>query len=297
MQSLNSIQDLFQTELMNLVNRVVVLRCKHEFLEAYKRNVACLPLGKSAWWPINPMQKFEGVVVLLDSAEGDRIEVWAGRTSGPDSGKVNHRKSDGRWTLQVNGPFQFLGLMQASGVKAFLQKTPGNLTTYVDRDRSLDPQVPQWLLPALQRPRRGFDPEHSGDRALVKPGAYSVHHTHGLIVNSLATWLTDLQGYSDLDNILGWHDLHAYDPAGRPELFEVKTAAGNSDIYCALGQLQLYELEVGSSRKTIVLPEEQNAAVAWHAKLFQLDIGLITYSHGLEGYVFTRAVPPQNWHR
>ncbi len=297
MQSLNSIQDLFQTELMNLINRVVVLRCKLKFTEAYKRNVAWLPLGKSAWWPINSTQEFGGVVVLLDSAEGDRIEVWAGRTSGPGSGKANRRASDGRWTLQVQGSFQFLGLMQASGVKEFLQKTPGNLATYVDRDRSLDSPVPQWLLPAQQRPRRGFDPEHCGDRALVKPGSYSVHRTHGLIVNSLAAWLSGLHGYRDLDNILGWHDLHAYDPAGQAELFEVKTAAGNADVFCALGQLQLYELETGPSRKTIVLPEEQNAKAAWHAKLFHLDIGLITYTKGPEGYAFTRAVPPPNWHR
>ena len=297
LQSLNSIQDLFQTELMNLINRVIVVRCKRDYDDAYKRNLAWLPQGKSGWWPISEEREFGGVVVLLDSSDGDRIEVWAGRSLDFNCGKVNRREDDGRWTLQVKGPFQLMGFMQARGVTAFLNTAPGNLTTYIDRNPRLDPYIPQWLLPAEQRPRRGFDPELCGDRAIVEPGTYSTHRTHGLVVNSLAAWLSETQGYSDLDNILGWHDLHAYDPQRNPELFEVKTGAGNADIYCALGQLQLYELETGQSRKTIVLPQEHNSEVAWHEKLFRLNIELITYNVGLDDCSFKRAVPSPLWHR
>ncbi|PJI96875.1 hypothetical protein CLU85_1632 [Acidovorax sp. 69] len=297
MQSLKSIQDLFQTELMNRVTRVIVVRCKREYEEVYERNVAWLPNGQTGWWPISEEREFGGVVVLLDSAEGNRVEVWAGRALGTSSGKINRRDIDGRWTLQVKGPFQFIGFMQAPGVTSFLGTTPGNLATYIDRDHALDPQVPQWLLPADKRPRRGFDPEHCGDRALVQPGAYSAQRTHGAIVNSLAAWLSSTQGYSNLDNILGWHDLHAYNSELNPELFEVKTDSGNADVYCALGQLHLYELETGPSHKTIVLPKAGNTEAAWHEKLFMLNIGLITYETCNEGYLFKREVPSERWHR
>ncbi|WP_157020071.1 hypothetical protein [Acidovorax temperans] len=297
MKTFKSIQDIFQTELMNLVNRVLVVRCKKQYNDAYLRNKEWLLKGRSGWWPIAKHQSFKGVVVLLDSAEGDTIEIWAGSSVGPDSGKVDQDPSSGRWTLQVKGSFQFMGLMQAAGVKAFLDTTPGNLTTYIDRDQLLDPEVPQWLLPAAQRPRRGFDPELCGDRAVVTPGTYSMYREHGLIVNSLAKWLTEDEGYSNLDNALGWHDLHAFTLDGQPELFEVKTDVTNSDIYCALGQLQLYELEVGESRKTLVLPQEKNAEEAWHERLFRLNIQLITYRCHDEGYTFVRAVPRPTWHR
>lgn len=79
------------------------------------------------------------------------------------------------------GFISIYGTDTGSGSKAFLGTTPGNLTTYIDRDQLLDPGVPRWRLPTAQRPRRGFDPELSGDRAVVTPGTYSMYRErHGL---------------------------------------------------------------------------------------------------------------------
>lgn len=297
MPSLKSIQNVFQNELMNLVDCIAVVRCKRDYPDVYLSNKEWLLQGRTAWWPVADDREFGGVVVLLDSADTDRIEVWAGRSMGPNSGKVDRQESGGRWTLQVNGPFQCLGWMQAPGVKSFLGRTPGNLLTYVERNRALDPSVPGWLLPARERARRGFDPEKSGERTFVEPGTYTTHGQHADVVNSLHAWLRNAQGYSDFDNSLGWYDLHAHNAEGAPELFEVKTGAGNTDLYAALGQLQIYELITGPSRKIIVMPQEQNAEHIWHERLYQLNVGLITFETSEAGYVFREAVPSAGWHR
>ena len=297
LKSLKSIQDVFQNELMNLVECIAVVRCKREYRDVYRQNVKWLSEGRTAWWPVGKDRVFGGVVVLLDSAETPRIEVWAGRSEGPDSGKVDPPRSDGRWTLQVNGPFQCLGWVQAPTITSFLGGTPGNLLTYVERDCDLDPSVPGWLLPARERPGRGFDPEKSGDRTFVQPGTYTTNGKHAEIVNSLCEWLITTQGYSDLDNILGWHDLHGYNAQGHPALFEVKTGAGNADVYGAVGQLQMYELVTGPSRKIVVLPQDQNAETIWHERLYKLNLGLITFEDTDAGYVFREPVPSERWHR
>ena len=282
---------------MNLVERVAVVRCKRDYPDVYSRNCEWLPEGKTAWWPVGDERAFGGVVVLLDSADTSRIEVWAGRSKGPDSGKVDRRDSDGRWTLQVDGPFQCLGLMQAPGVTSFLGGTPGNLLTYVERSQDLASPVPAWLMPPRERPGRGFDPEKSGDRTFVTPGTYTINGRHAEIVNSLYAWLQTTQGYSHLDNSLGWHDLHGYNSQGHPELFEVKTGAGNADVFSALGQLQIYELVTGPSRKIVVLPKDQNTEHTWHQRLHQLNLGLITFEQTDAGYLFREATPSERWHR
>ena len=281
---------------MNLVERVAVVRCKREYDDAYPRNREWLLEGKTGWWPIADERAFGGVVVLLDSESTNRIEVWAGRSKGPDSGKANRHDSDGRWTLQVDGQFQCFGLMQAPGVTSFLGSAPGNLITYVERSQDLAPQVPAWLMPPRERPGRGFDPEKAGDRTLVTPGSYTTKGKHAEIVNSLHEWLTTALGYSHLDNSLGWHDLHGYNPQGQAELFEVKTGAGNTDVFGALGQLQIYELITGPSQKIMVLPQNQNAESIWHQRLHQLNVGLITYEPTDAGYVFRKAIPSDRWH-
>ena len=116
-------------------------------------------------------------------------------------------------------------------------------------------------------------------------------------MNSLCEWLTTTQGYRDLDNILGWHDLHGYNSQGHPALFEVKTGVGNADVYGAVGQLQMYELVTGPSRKIVVLPQDQNAETIWHERLYKLNLGLITFEDTDAGYVFREPVPSERWHR
>jgi hypothetical protein len=282
---------------MSLVNHIAVVRCKRDYDDTYERNREWLPQGKTAWWPIGDERAFGGIVVLLDSADTGHIEVWAGRSKGPNSGRLERPDGDNRWALQVEGSFQCLGWMQAPGVTSFLGKSPGNLLTYVERNQDLTPQIPAWLVPPRERPGRGFDPEKSGDRTLVTPGSYTPNSRHADIVSDLHTWLQTTLGYSDLDNCLGWHDLHGYDAQGHPELFEVKTSAGNTDVFCALGQLQVYELVTGPSRKIVVLPKNQNSESTWHERLYHLNLGLITFEQTDAGYLFERAIPSDRWHR
>lgn len=278
---------------MILVERVAVVRCKRDYGDVYLRNVEWLPKGLTAWWPVGDERIFGGVVVLLDSAHSERIKVWVGRSKGVGLCKVNRRHSDRRWTLQVDGPFQCLGWMQAPGIGSFLGRVPGNLLTYVERDRDFSP-VLDWTVTPRARPERGFDPERSGERTSVAPGSYTANGRHAEVVNSLYAWLHTKQGYTHLDNILGWHDLHGYDAKGNSALFEVKTSANNSDVYGALGQLQIYELLTGPSRKAVVLPQEQNAERIWHERLYELDPGLITFETTKAGYVFREAVPAEH---
>lgn len=282
---------------MSQVERVIVLRFKRSHPEYYRRNLEWLPKGLTAWWPIGEEQVFGGVVALVDSEKSDRIEVWVGRSKGPDSGKVNRDEDSGRWTLQVQRPFQCLGWIQAPGITAFLGTPPGNLLTYIERNPDLAPSIPGQHIPAREHPRRGFDPEKSGERTTIEPGTYTTDGTHAKVVNDLHTWLQTTQGYRDLDNVLGWHDLHGFSPEGRPELFEVKTGASNTDVFTALGQLQIYELGTGPSQKTLVLPKEQNAEEAWHERLFRLNLSLITYARSEDGHIFERAVPSGQWRR
>lgn len=281
--SLNSIQgDVFNTDLMAGVQRVVAYRCKERY-DAYQRNVDWLRTGQTGWWPVAEEQEFGGVVILLDSAvHKKRIEVWAGRTVGITSGRLEKR-SDGLWRLGVEGEFRYMGWVPVGKVSAFLGKGMGVTGVYIDASlkKSFKPK----------KIKRGFNRENTGDRALVVPGSYTPDDLHARVVNSLERWLKK-QKYKDSDNQSGDHDLHAFSSEGVPELFEVKSGASQGEVCTALGQLMIYELGTKPSRKIMVLPEAQWAARAWQDTLEKLGIGLMTFVPTEDDFAFTRVSMP-----
>lgn len=104
---MNSIQQIFQQPLFEPVTRVAVFRCPRKS-DSYLRNIEWLINGETGWWSLSHEQHFGGVVILLDSSDKKLIEVWAGRSLVPNSGRLK-RSPKGTWKLAVEGPFQFMG--------------------------------------------------------------------------------------------------------------------------------------------------------------------------------------------
>lgn len=303
---MHSLQELFSDPEFADISRFVVFRCKRpsETITegTYARNVRWLKkLGRTGYWPIQRGQEFGGIVVLMDTLKGKRVEVWAGQSFGTNSGRLERRKDDGRWTLQVKEGFAFYGLLEGTVTEA-IGSTPANVTNYVDRDNTANPRrekfpgSPGKLTTPLQAPEsgrgptsghrpRGFNPEYAGDRVMAVPGSYTPTSLHGEVVNSLHVWLVSL-GYKDLDNQSGWHDMHGQNSEGNWELFEVKSDASQISVYTALGQLQLYGLRTGRSRKFAVLPFTERAVGVWRGELAQLDVGLITFTKKNDSVAF-----------
>ncbi len=67
----------------------------------------------------------------------------------------------------------------------------------------------------------------------------------------------------------------------------------NTDVFSALGQLQIYELATGPSRKIVILPRDQNTEHTWHKRLHYLNLGLITFEQTDVGYLFRDAIPSE----
>ena len=283
--SLQSIQEVFGHPLFTGVSRLIVFRCKRDAGdETYSRNVRWLKEGRTGYWPVHHAQEFGGVVVLLDANK--RVEVWAGRSFGTNSGRVEQRKDDKRWTLQVEGAFEFIGWMEQP-VTAFIgREAIGNTTNYVDFDRSANLRAPKAPAPGMKPTGRGFNPEFAGDRATATPGSYTPTSVHCQVVNAMHAWLVS-RGYKNLDNKSGLHDMHGQNAEGHWELFEVKSAANTTSIYTALGQLQLYGLRTGPSRKIAVLPHKRDVVADWGGKLAQLDVSLVTFIKNDAGFTFT----------
>jgi hypothetical protein len=274
---MNSIQRLFRLPLFEDVNRLALFRCK-QVHDSYKRNIEWLSSGQTGWWSIADKQDFGGVVILLDAMDKARVEVWAGRSFGDDSGR-REINEENRWKLRVEGPFQFMGSIKANEIQLFLSKQPGNGVTYIDRN------VAAPLVPPLVEPARGFNPEFAGDRAPVRPGSYTPNSTHGKAITAFHAWLLT-NGYRDLDNISGWWDMHGIASDGEPHLFELKTDSGTTSVHTAIGQLLMYELETDPCRKIMVLPNSPNCLNIWQQRLAALRIGLITFVETTHGFRF-----------
>jgi hypothetical protein len=290
MRSLTSIQAVFQQEFMTGAQRLVIFRCPRGN-PAYTRNVKSLAEGQTAWWTFADTRQVDGVVVLLDSLREDRIEVWYGRV-GENSGRVRQHPNSTAWLFQVEGRFTLLGLIQAPTMEKFLGRKPGRSSTYVDRVTS-ELDIPLFLNPGPDNPARGFDDENTMDRAMAYPGAYRPGTRHALAIRALRLWL-ESRKYKSLDNRTGYHDIHAFTPEGEPELFELKPDSAPQSVYTAVGQLLMYEMWIGTSRKVIVLPEEPSTTKMWLKKLTALNIDLITYTVDGDGklHLFTEVPRP-----
>lgn len=278
---MNSIQELFVNPNLQGVTRLAVFRCKREF-ESYDRNRKNLPLGRTDWWSLDENQDFGGVVILLDSMDNKFIEVWVGRSSQPNSGRLPQKNAAGKVALKVDEEFLCVGVILHRGVRSFVGQNIGNTVTYVERTGASHLPSP---VPASSGHRR-FNKEFSGDRNVVRPGSYTPNSLHGKAITALHDWLS-AQAYTDLDNAGGGWDMHGFGHDGTPHLFELKTGANTTNVYTAVGQLLLYELVAGNSRKVMVLPHSPQAT-QWKSNLDQLEISLITFSQAADGFAFTQ---------
>lgn len=283
---MQSIQDFFSIAPLNSdsIKRLAVFRCKKgkDFEESYPKNVKWLQQGITGWWEIHKDQDFQGIVLLLDSAAPNLIEIWVGQAYGDNSGRFE-RNNELRWKLKSIQPFELVGVIKNGTVKRFLGKQPGNGVTYIDRTLSTT-SMPQ-PSPSVSTSKRGFNPEFTGEKGEVTPGKFKPRSDHGKFITKLYDWLKSA-GFTSLDNQTGNWDLHGYAKDKTPHLFELKTNSSTSSVYTAVGQLKIYELDSGKSCKWAVLPAEFLTKERWKDKLGKLDIGLITYNR--ETGIFTR---------
>jgi hypothetical protein len=263
-----SIQNIGRDPELQALSRIAVFRCKRKH-PVHTENIRRLSAGWTGWWKVDVDQKFDGVAVLIDAVHSKSVEAWVGVMSGR-----RQRRSDGRWRLDAANGFRCVDILDERAVKAYMGKQPGNGVTYVELHRTPDPSnVPT----AKESPTRGFNPEFSGDRAAVPhPSGYTAQSTHGRIVTALHKRLCSLN-YSNIDNKTGYWDLHGYCPRDQPTLFEVKTRADTASVFCAIGQLLMYEQEVGFSRKVAVLPVSAPVSTKLRQRLSMLDIDLVTH--------------------
>lgn len=82
---MKSIQEAFDASNLQDVDRLAVFRCTRKS-GSYERNLNNLPQGRTDWWRIAEKQDFDGVAILLDSLDGQFIEVWAGKAVQPAGG-------------------------------------------------------------------------------------------------------------------------------------------------------------------------------------------------------------------
>lgn len=276
-----SVHDIKCDPGLQSISRLAVFRCKREY-PVHAENVRRLARGWTGWWEIDQRQRFDGVMVLIDAVRSKSVEAWAGLID-TTPGSREQRPSDGRWRLAVADGFRCVSVLDEGAVKTYLDKQPGNGVTYIDLKGELESGQ---TVPGQYRSKRGFNPEFSGDRASVpKPSGYTPRSTHGRIVTALYERLCSL-GYADIDNKTGYWDLHGYCPHKKPTLFEVKTSADTTSVFCAIGQLLMYEQEIGPSRKFAVLPMSAAGSATLRVKLANLHIGLVTYEPDLESFRF-----------
>jgi hypothetical protein len=122
---MNSIQDVFDDHRMEYVSDLVVFRCMRDS-DAYRRNRNWLKRGWAGWWKV--ARSPDGIVNLIDSEDGNHVEVWAA----PGAKKLKE-DAGGRWVLEASTPFFKLGTTPAAGRKFMGKILTQDGPTYVIR--------------------------------------------------------------------------------------------------------------------------------------------------------------------
>jgi len=120
-----------------------------------------------------------------------------------------------------------------------------------------------------------FNKEHFGKSVVEKKKETLIERTHGIVVNSLANTLKELNYHIGNDSN---RDLLIHN--GNEEIksiFEIKTSASTQSIYTAVGQLLIYSISITTIKSLfIVLPDLLKPKIK--DKLEELNIKPIYYS-------------------
>ena len=118
-----------------------------------------------------------------------------------------------------------------------------------------------------------FRDEHSGNSEKERIGSTTIHRTHGIIVNALASELENRKYHIGNDKN---RDLFIHNNKKITTLFEIKTSTATQNLYEGVGQLIIYSIPIKIHVKLVlVIPKQLNETVT--KRLMNLGIQILYF--------------------